>query len=65
MGLHLLVAGDLVGFNISWLRGGHPVLNIGDLSIEASQRLGLMLDQLRLPTVKSLSSLTVIVLLNR
>ncbi|KAK4748216.1 hypothetical protein SAY87_014802 [Trapa incisa] len=58
------LGGDLVEFNISWLRGGHPVLNIGDLSIEASKRLGLMLDQLRLPTVTSLSSLTIIVLLN-
>ncbi|KAK4742576.1 hypothetical protein SAY87_000577 [Trapa incisa] len=58
------LGGDVVEFNISWLCGGHPLLNIGDLSIEASKHLGLMLDQLRLPTVTSLSSLTVIVLLN-
>lgn len=49
-------------FNISWLRGGHPILNVGDLAIEASKSLGLLLDQLRLPTVKSLSNLTIIVL---
>ncbi|GAV75491.1 DUF3453 domain-containing protein/Symplekin_C domain-containing protein [Cephalotus follicularis] len=53
-----------VGFNISWLRGGHPVLNVGDLSIEASQRLGLLLDQLRFPRVKSLSNSVIIVLIN-
>ncbi|GJZ73788.1 symplekin isoform X1 [Tanacetum coccineum] len=26
-------------FNIAWLRGGHPILNVGDLSIEASRNL--------------------------
>ncbi|OVA02697.1 Protein of unknown function DUF3453 [Macleaya cordata] len=56
--------GKIVGFNISWLRGGHPLLNVGDLSIEASQSLGLLLDQLRFPAVKSLSNLTIIVLIN-
>ncbi|KAI4353360.1 hypothetical protein L6164_002318 [Bauhinia variegata] len=56
--------GRLVGFNISWLRRGHPVLNVGDLSIEASQNLGLLLDQLRIPAVKSLSNSVVIVLIN-
>ncbi|XP_071715633.1 uncharacterized protein [Rutidosis leptorrhynchoides] len=40
-------------FNIAWLRGGHPILNVGDLSIEASKNLGLLLDQLRYPAVKS------------
>ncbi|KAK2980006.1 hypothetical protein RJ640_020032 [Escallonia rubra] len=53
----------LEDFNISWLRGGHPVLNVGDLSVEASQSLGMLLDQLRFPTVKSLSNMTVIVLI--
>lgn len=52
-------------FNISWLRGGHPLLNIGDLTIEASKSLGLLLDQLRFPTVKSLGNLVIIVLINR
>lgn len=52
-------------FNISWLRGGHHVLNVGDLSIQASQSLGLLLDQLRFPTVKSISNSMVIVLINR
>ncbi|XP_057489795.1 LOW QUALITY PROTEIN: uncharacterized protein LOC130775695 [Actinidia eriantha] len=51
-------------FNISWIRGGHHVLNVGDLSIEASQNLGLLLDELRLPTVKSLSNSMMIVLIN-
>ncbi|KAH9672963.1 HEAT repeat-containing protein [Citrus sinensis] len=55
---------NLVEFNISWLRGCHPLLNVGDLSIEASEKLGLLLDQLRSPTVKSLSSLVVVVLIN-
>ena len=52
-------------FNISWLRSGHPILNVGDLSIEASQRLGGLLDQLRFPTGNSLSNSTTIVLINR
>ncbi|KAJ6425283.1 hypothetical protein OIU84_025953, partial [Salix udensis] len=56
--------GSSVEFNISWLRGGHPVLNVGDLSIEASRRLSLLLDQLRMPTVKSISNLMIIVLVN-
>ncbi|TQD82394.1 hypothetical protein C1H46_032036 [Malus baccata] len=56
--------GDLVEFNVSWLRGGHPLLNVGDLSIEASKSLGLLLDQLRFPTVKSLGNLVIVVLIN-
>ncbi|KAB2621940.1 symplekin [Pyrus ussuriensis x Pyrus communis] len=56
--------GDLVDFNVSWLHGGHPLLNVGDLSIEASKSLGLLLDQLRFPTVKSLGSLSIVVLIN-
>ncbi|XP_065852529.1 uncharacterized protein [Euphorbia lathyris] len=56
--------GELYEFNIGWLRGGHPVLNAGDLSIEASKRLGFLLDQLRLPTVKTLNNLVIIVLIN-
>ncbi|KFK24648.1 hypothetical protein AALP_AA8G006900 [Arabis alpina] len=51
-------------FNISMLRGGHPLLNIGDLSIEAIQKLGLLLDQLRHPAAKSLNSSTIVVLIN-
>ncbi|WJX49040.1 hypothetical protein P8452_35527 [Trifolium repens] len=50
-------------FNISWLRRDHPALNIGDLSMEASNSLGLLLDQLRFPTVKSLSNSVIIVLI--
>ncbi|XP_030481305.1 uncharacterized protein LOC115698245 isoform X1 [Cannabis sativa] len=55
---------NLMEFNISWLRGGHPVLNVGDLSIEASQSLGLLLDKIRLPSGNSLSNSTLIVLIN-
>ncbi|KAK9290954.1 hypothetical protein L1049_009134 [Liquidambar formosana] len=61
---HQAFEGNCSEFNISWLRGGHPVLNVGDLSIEASQSLGLLLDQLRFPTVKSLSNSMIIVLIN-
>ncbi|XP_045833807.1 symplekin isoform X2 [Trifolium pratense] len=50
-------------FNVSWLRRDHPALNIGDLSMEASNSLGLLLDQLRFPTVKSLSNSVIIVLI--
>lgn len=52
-------------FNIAWLRGGHPILNVGDLSVEASKNLALLLDQLRYPAVKSLSNMVVIVLIKR
>ncbi|KAL6336539.1 hypothetical protein AAG906_025089 [Vitis piasezkii] len=52
-------------WNLIYLgRGGHPVLNVGDLSIQASQSLGLLLDQLRFPTVKSISNSMIIVLIN-
>ncbi|KAH7841466.1 hypothetical protein Vadar_030192 [Vaccinium darrowii] len=54
----------LVEFNISRIRGGHPLLNVIDLSIEASQSLGLLLDELRLPMVNSLSNSMIIVLIN-
>ncbi|KAI7982009.1 hypothetical protein LOK49_Contig3G00018 [Camellia lanceoleosa] len=62
---HQAFEGKFLEFNISWLCGGHPVLNVGDLSIEASQGLGLLLDQLRFPTVKSLSNSMIIVVINR
>ncbi|KAL7247468.1 hypothetical protein ACSBR2_002391 [Camellia fascicularis] len=62
---HQAFEGKFLEFNISWLRGGHPVLNVGHLSIEASQGLGLLLDQLRFPTVKSLSNSMIIVVINR
>uniref|UniRef100_A0A0E0QD47 Symplekin C-terminal domain-containing protein n=1 Tax=Oryza rufipogon TaxID=4529 RepID=A0A0E0QD47_ORYRU len=38
-----------MGFNVAWLRGGHPLLNVGDLAMEASQNLGLLLEQLKPP----------------
>ncbi|KAJ6837724.1 uncharacterized protein M6B38_323375 [Iris pallida] len=52
------------GFNISWLKGGHPLLNAGDLAMEASQSLRLLLDQLKIPQVKLLSNSIIIVLIN-
>lgn len=64
MASHFFI-GRPVEFNISWLGRGHPVLNIGDLSIEASHRLGLLLDLLRFPTVKSLGNSVIIVLIKR
>ncbi|XP_068636580.1 uncharacterized protein [Aristolochia californica] len=62
--LHLGYDADTVGFDISWLRGGHPLLNVGQLAVEASQSLGLLLDQLRFPSLKSLSNSIIIVLIN-
>ncbi|KAL1187492.1 hypothetical protein V6Z11_A01G253600 [Gossypium hirsutum] len=56
--------GTSIEFNITWLRGGHPLLNVGDLSIEASQRLVLLLDQLRFPAVKSLTTSVIVVIIN-
>ena len=53
------------GFNMAWLRGGHPVLNVGDSSTEASKSLGLLLDQLRYSKGKSLNNSAMIVLINR
>lgn len=52
------------GFSISWILGGHPVLDAGLLGQEASKNLGLLLDQLRLPDVTILHSSVVIVLVN-
>ncbi|XP_017247207.1 uncharacterized protein LOC108218671 isoform X2 [Daucus carota subsp. sativus] len=52
------------GFNMAWLRGGHPVLNVGDSSMEASKSLGLLLDQLRYSKGKSLNNSAMIVLIN-
>lgn len=54
-----------MGFNVAWLRGGHPLLNAGDLAMEASQSLGLLLDQLKYPKVKSLSTSMIIVFVTR
>ncbi|XP_057808155.1 uncharacterized protein LOC131022653 isoform X2 [Salvia miltiorrhiza] len=55
--------GNFDEFNVSWLRGGHPLLNVRDLSAEASQSLSLLLDQLRSPSLKSHSYLVIIVLI--
>jgi symplekin len=56
----------VMGFNVAWLRaGGHPLLNVGDLAMEASQSLGLLLEQLKYPKVKSLSTSMIIVFITR
>ncbi|KAL0926265.1 hypothetical protein M5K25_002481 [Dendrobium thyrsiflorum] len=55
---------DGLQFSISWLKGGHPLLNVGDLAIEAGQSLRLLLDQLKFPQVKFLSNSIVVVLIN-
>jgi symplekin len=54
-----------MGFNIAWLRGGHPLLNVGDLAMEASQSLGLLLEQLKPPKIRSLSTSMIIVFVSR
>lgn len=54
-----------MAFNVAWLRGGHPLLNVGDLAMEASQSLGLLLEQLKSPKVKSLSTSMIIVFVTR
>ncbi|KAK6943128.1 Symplekin/Pta1, N-terminal [Dillenia turbinata] len=61
---HLSLEDNVLEFNISWLRGGHSLLNVRDLSIEASRSLDIMLDQLRAPLVKSVKSPVIIVLIN-
>ncbi|KAL6574602.1 hypothetical protein OROMI_011887 [Orobanche minor] len=55
--------GKFEEFNASWLRGGHPILNVRDLSAEASKSLGLLLDQLRFPSLKSQNYLVIVVLI--
>ncbi|CAA7398192.1 unnamed protein product [Spirodela intermedia] len=52
------------GFSISWVRGCNPALDVSDLATESSQSLGMLLDQLRMPHVQSLSNSIIIVLVN-
>lgn len=52
-------------FNVAWLRGGHPLLNVGDLAMEATQSLGLLLEELKPPKVMSLSTSMIIVFVTR
>ncbi|RAL39263.1 hypothetical protein DM860_002796 [Cuscuta australis] len=61
---NLRADGNFEDFNISWLRGGHPILNVGELSDKASNSLSLLLDQLRFSAMKSLSHLMSIVVIN-
>ncbi|KAL6520910.1 hypothetical protein OROGR_017479 [Orobanche gracilis] len=58
-----ILEGKFDEFNASWLRGGHPILNVRDLSAEASKSLGLLLDQLRFPSWKSQNYLVIVVLI--
>ncbi|XP_031475162.1 uncharacterized protein LOC116247253 isoform X1 [Nymphaea colorata] len=53
-----------IEFNISWLRSGHPLLTTSDLALEASRNLGLLLDMLRSPSLKTLSNSVIVVLIN-
>lgn len=56
--------GKLRTFNISWLVGGHPLLDPGSLGQEANKNLGHMLDQLRSPDITMLQSSVIIVIIN-
>eukprot|EP01018_Ginkgo_biloba_P002290 Gb_24672 [translate_table: standard] len=56
--------GKLRIFNLSWVAGGHPVLDPEVLGQEANKNLGLLLDQLRSPDVTMLNSSVIIVLIN-
>ncbi|CAN6463169.1 unnamed protein product [Victoria cruziana] len=53
-----------IQFNISWLHSRHPVLTTSDLAVEASRNLGLLLDMLRSPSLKTLSNSVIVVLIN-
>lgn len=56
--------GKLRTFNISWLVGGHPLLDPGLLGQEANKNLGNMLDLLRSPDITMLQSSVIIVIIN-
>lgn len=48
------------GFNVSWLFGGHPVLDLASLMSEANRYIGILLDLLR-STSSLRGSLTIMV----
>lgn len=50
---------------MAWIAGGHPVLDANALGQEASENIGLLLDQLRVPEASSLPCLVAIVIINR
>uniref|UniRef100_A0A7I4D0A7 Symplekin n=1 Tax=Physcomitrium patens TaxID=3218 RepID=A0A7I4D0A7_PHYPA len=52
------------GFNMTWIAGGHPVLDATVLGQEASKNLGLLLNQLRTPEASTLPCLVAIVIIN-
>lgn len=52
-------------FNVAWLHGGHPVLDVGSLGQEASRNLSLLLDQLRGPEILRIPGPVAVVLVNR
>ncbi|KAH7422666.1 hypothetical protein KP509_12G019100 [Ceratopteris richardii] len=51
-------------FNVAWLHGGHPVLDVGSLGQEASRNLSLLLDQLRGTEVLRIPGPIAVVLVN-
>ncbi|MCO5605257.1 hypothetical protein L7F22_059437 [Adiantum nelumboides] len=55
---------DNNSFNVAWLHGGHPVLDVGSLGQEASRNLSLLLDQLRGTEVLKVSGPVAVVLVN-
>lgn len=50
---------------MTWIAGGHPVLDATVLGQEASKNLGLLLNQLRTPEASTLPCLVAIVIINR
>eukprot|EP00250_Pteridium_aquilinum_P033702 c611_g1_i1 orf=440-4438(-) len=51
-------------FNVTWLHGGHPVLDVGLLGQEASKNLSLLLNQLRAPEILKIPGPVAVVLVN-
>ncbi|XP_058080830.1 uncharacterized protein LOC131228998 isoform X2 [Magnolia sinica] len=49
-------------FNVSWLVGGHPILDPSVLTLEANKGVGLLLDQLQ--SAKSLRGSLIVVIIN-
>ncbi|KAI5077131.1 hypothetical protein GOP47_0006955 [Adiantum capillus-veneris] len=55
---------EKTAFNVAWLHGGHPVLDVGSLGQEASRNLSLLLDQLRGTEVLKIPGPVAVVLVN-
>ena len=52
-------------FNVAWLLGTHPILDVASLGQEASRNLSKLLDQLRTPETPKVSGPIAAVLVNR